>query len=343
LEAQAKDLEAGRTSPAEDRNDLINKKKSSVALLSVISNTILVLLKLTVGIIIGSVSVISEAIHSGVDLLAAIIALLAVRASGKPADTEHPFGHGKFENMSGTVEALLIFLAAGWIIFEAVKKLKNPEPLEEVSWGVAVMLIGSAANILVSRALFKVGKETDSVALQADAWHLRTDVYTSLGVMAGLTIIWIGRLVLPGTDLDWVDPVAAIGVALLIIKAAYKLTVESARDLLDVSLPKDEETCIKKRIAAFAPTIRGFHRLCTRKVGSRRFIEFHMIVAPSMTIDESHRIADMLTCSIKQQFPGATVHIHIEPCNCHSVIKSKCNCFLNAGDKEVLLGKLLVL
>ena len=324
----------------EDRDDSIDKRKSSVALLSVASNTILVLLKLTVGIIIGSVSVISEAIHSSVDLLAALIALFAVRTSGKPADAEHPFGHGKVENISGTVEALLIFLAAGWIIFEAVKKLIDPEPLEEVGWGVAVMMVSSAANILVSKALFKVGKETDSVALQADAWHLRTDVYTSAGVMAGLAIIWIGRIVLPGTDLNWVDPVAAIGVALLIIKAAYQLTVESARDLLDVSLPKDEEACIRKRIAAFAPTIRGFHRLCTRKSGSHRFVEFHMIVDPSMTIDESHRIADMLTCSIKQQYPGTTVHIHIEPCDCNSTNEGKCDCLLSPEDKEVLLGKL---
>lgn len=324
----------------EDRDDSIEKRKSSVALLSVASNTILVLLKLTVGIIIGSVSVISEAIHSSVDLLAALIALFAVRTSGKPADAEHPFGHGKVENISGTVEALLIFLAAGWIIFEAVKKLKDPEPLEEVGWGVAVMMVSSAANILVSKTLFKVGKETDSVALQADAWHLRTDVYTSAGVMAGLAIIWIGRIVLPGTDLNWVDPVAAIGVALLIIKAAYQLTVESARDLLDVSLPKDEEACIRKRIAAFAPTIRGFHRLCTRKSGSHRFVEFHMIVDPSMTIDESHRIADMLTCSIKQQYPGTTVHIHIEPCDCNSTNEGKCDCLLSPEDKEVLLGKL---
>ena len=321
----------------EDRDDSIDKRKSSVALLSVASNTILVLLKLTVGIIIGSVSVISEAIHSSVDLLAALIALFAVRTSGKPADAEHPFGHGKVENLSGTVEALLIFLAAGWIIFEAVKKLKDPEPLEEVGWGVAVMVVSSAANILVSKALFKVGKETDSVALQADAWHLRTDVYTSAGVMAGLAIIWIGRIVLPGTDLNWVDPVAAIGVALLIIKAAYQLTVESARDLLDVSLPKDEEACIRKRIAAFAPTIRGFHRLCTRKSGSHRFVEFHMIVDPSMTIDESHRVADMLTCSIKQQYPGTTVHIHIEPCDCNSAIEGKCDCFFSAEDKKILL------
>ena len=320
----------------EDRVSLVDKKKSSVALLSVISNTTLVLLKLSVGIIIGSVSVISEAIHSGVDLLAAVIALFAVRKSGKPADPHHPFGHGKLENISGTVEALLIFLAAGWIIFEAAKKLMHPEPLEEVGWGVAVMTVSSVANILVSRKLFEVGKETDSVALQADAWHLRTDVYTSAGVMAGLAIIWAGKLVLPETDLSWVDPIAAIGVALLIIRAAYKLTIESARDLMDVSLPVDEEACIKKLISAFAPSVRGFHRLCTRKSGSHRFVEFHMIVNPSMSIDESHRIADMVTCSIKQQFPGTTVNIHIEPCKCNPEAEVKCNCLLSAENKEAL-------
>ena len=156
------------------------------------------LLKLAVGITIGSVSVMSEAIHSGVDLLAAIIALLAVRTSGKPADGDHPFGHGKVENVSGTVEAILIFVAAGWIIYEAAKKLRNPEPIEEAGIGVAVMLISVVANIMISRMLFKVGKETDSVALLADAWHLRTDVYTSLGVMAGLAIIFLGGIFFPG-------------------------------------------------------------------------------------------------------------------------------------------------
>ena len=174
------------------KQETANKRKVSVALLSVASNSILVLLKLIVGIMIGSVSVISEAIHSSVDLLAALIAMLAVKMSGKPADKDHPFGHGKFENISGTVEALLIFVAAAWIIFEAIKKLQNATPLDEAGWGVAVMLISVAANIFVSRRLFFVGKETDSVALQADAWHLRTDIYTSIGVICGLGIVWIG-------------------------------------------------------------------------------------------------------------------------------------------------------
>jgi len=313
-------------------------KKTKAALLSVSSNTILVVLKLAVGLTIGSVSVVSEAIHSGVDLLAAVIALLAVKKAGVPADKDHPYGHGKFENVSGTVEALLIFLAAGWILYEAVKKLVYHDPLEQPGLGVAVMAISSVANLLVSQMLFRVGKETDSIALQADACHLRTDVYTSAGVMLSLAIIMTGSVIAPGIDLRWMDPVAAIAVALLIVRAAYHLTVESARDLLDVSLPKEEEEAICCHIAAFAPTVRGYHRLATRKSGSDRFVEFHMRVDPTMTIDESHRIADMITDSIKQRFPNTRVTIHIEPCNCALAHEETCGCLLNNGGRDSLNG-----
>lgn len=309
-------------------------RKASVALLSVASNSTLVLLKIVVGVMIGSVSILSEAIHSGVDLLAAVIAFLAVRTAGKPADQDHPFGHGKVENISGAIEALLIFLAAGWIIFEAVKKLENPVPLDYPGWGVAVMLISAVVNILVSARLFKVGEETDSVALRADAWHLRTDVYTSLGVMAGLGAIWIGELAFPAVDLTWLDPVVAICVALLIMRAAYHLTIESARDLLDVSLPPEEEDGIRKHITAFAPTIRGYHRLRTRKSGSYRFVEFHVRVDAGLSVDESHRISDMITCGIKQHYPGTSVTIHIEPCNCALAKNESCGCLLSDEDKR---------
>src|SRR5512136_299897 len=142
------------------------RQKSAVAWLSVISNTALVTGKLIIGLAIGSVSVISEAIHSGVDLLAAVISLFAVKTSNKRADEEHPFGHGKVENISGTVEALLIFVAAGWIFYEAVYKLIRPQMLDAPVLGVAVMLVSAVVNFIVSRKLFKVGKETDSVALQ---------------------------------------------------------------------------------------------------------------------------------------------------------------------------------
>jgi len=323
----------------QSRHADINKRKSSVALLSVISNTVLVILKLAVGLMIGSVSVISEAIHSGVDLLAALIALLAVKTAGKPADEDHPFGHYKAENISGTVEALLIFVAAVWIIFEAYKKLLNPEPMESPSWGVAVMLISSAANLFVSNRLFCVGRETDSVALQADAWHLRTDVYTSAGVMAGLAIIWTGEHLFPAVDLHWIDPLVAIFVALLIIKAAYKLTLESAQDLMDVCLPAEEEEDIRKHIMVFAPTVRGFHKLRTRKAGACRFVEFHVRVDAGMSVDESHRISDMIADAIKHHFPGTNVTIHIEPCNCALARPESCGCLLNDEDKKAVLEK----
>ena len=172
-------------------------------------NSVLILLKIAVGIIIGSVAVISEAIHSAVDLVAAVIALFAVRKASQAADERHPYGHGKFENISGTVEGVLIFFAAVWIIYSAVRKLMNPGELETPSWGVLVMLVSAIVNIVVSRRLFKVGRETDSVALQADGWHLRTDVYTSLGVMVGLLVIWVvGRIwprapTWPGSTRRW--------------------------------------------------------------------------------------------------------------------------------------------
>ncbi len=320
----------------ENSTEVKDKRKTNVALLSVISNTSLVILKLIMGVTIGSVSVISEAIHSGVDLLAAIIAFFAVRTAAKPADEDHPFGHGKVENISGTVEALLIFLAACWILFEAIKKLRNPEPLDDAGWGVAVMLLSAAANIFVSMRLFKVGQETDSIALKADAWHLRTDVYTSLGVMAGLAIIVAGGLVVPDINLQWVDPIAAMIVAVLIMRAAYHLTVESARDLVDVGLPNDEVEEMRKHIIAFAPTIRGFHKLRTRKAGASRFVEFHIRVDASMSVDESHRIADMITYSIEQHYPGTTVTIHIEPCNCAIAKEGSCGCLLTQEERNEL-------
>jgi cation diffusion facilitator family transporter len=311
-----------------------DRQKAAVAKLSIISNASLVILKLIVGVMIGSVSVISEAIHSGVDLLAAIIAFFAVKIAGKPADEGHPFGHHKVENISGTVEALLIFLAAGWIIFEAAKKLVSPQPMEEAGLGVAVMLVSATANFFVSQKLFLVGRETDSMALKADAWHLRTDVYTSIGVMAGLAVIWIGEALFPGADLHWIDPLVAIGVAMLIIKAAYRLTIEAARDLMDESLPDDEEDGIRKHIMVFAPTVRGFHRFRTRKAGASRFVEFHVRVDAAMSVDESHRISEMIADAIRHHFPGTIVTIHIEPCNCTLAREETCGCLLSESERR---------
>jgi cation diffusion facilitator family transporter len=317
----------------------VQKQKTRVALLSVISNTALVLMKLVVGIMINSVSVISEAIHSGMDLVAAIIAWFSVRTSSKPADDDHPFGHGKIENVSGTVEALLIFLAAGWIIYEAIKKFIHPEPIDAAFWGVGVMLISAVTNVIVSQKLFKVGRETDSVALQADAWHLRTDVYTSLGVMVGLALIWLGKWIFPNYDLDWLDPVCAIAVALLIIKAAYDLTVQSARDLLDANLPEAEQAWIRNLIEENRGTVRGCHHLRTRKAGHFRFVEFHIQVDPKMTVEISHELARRLSRAIKEHLANSTVTIHIEPCNGHCNDKCLTGCLLTESERIEIAKK----
>jgi len=293
----------------------LSNKKTSVAVLSVLSNSLLIVLKVVVGLLIGSVAVLSEAIHSAVDLVAAVIALFAVHASSQAKDDRHPYGHGKFENISGTIEAVLIFVAAAWIIYEAVHKLVRPQEIDMPFWGVGVMLVSALVNIFVSKRLFKVGEETDSVALQADAWHLRTDVYTSVGVMVGLLVIWTVGMVSPETDLHWLDPLVAIVVALMIMKAAWDLTRESARDLLDVSLPEEEVNWIAAFVITGWPAVRSFHHLQTRKAGPHRFVDFHVVVDDDMSVRDAHDLGDEIVVAIKQRLPESRVHIHIEPCD----------------------------
>ncbi|MHB0911825.1 MAG: cation diffusion facilitator family transporter [Armatimonadota bacterium] len=286
-----------------------DRRKSRAAALSVMSNTTLVGAKLAAGLAAGSVAIISEAAHSAVDLLAALIAFVAVRKSGEPADWEHPFGHGKYENVSGAVEALLIFAAAVWIVLEALRKLADPTPVHDLGLGMIVMGISALVNIGVSAHLFRVGRETESPALIADGWHLRTDVWTSGGVLVGLVIAQVG-----GPSFYWVDPVTAIAVAALITKAAWNLTAESVRDLLDVRLHPEEEQAIRDAVEPLAPSVCGVHNLRTRKSGNMRFIEMHITVDERMTVGEAHRLHDALVGEIKKQFPISRVMIHIEPC-----------------------------
>lgn len=290
------------------------RKKVWVVKLSVASNSALVVFKLAAGFAIGSVSVISEAIHSAIDLAAALIAWFAVRSSGKPADHEHPYGHGKFENISGFVEAILIFAAAAWIIYEAVHKLRNPQPIETIGWGILVMAVSSFVNMAVSSALFRIGNATDSVAIKADAWHLRTDVYTSLGVMGGLTLIWIFSFFFHDHDLLWIDPAVAILVALLILKAAYDLTMQSLGDLLDISLPASHHAEIGAVILAQQGVI-SFKNLRTRKAGAVKFVDFDLIVDGSKSVEAAHAVTDKITEELERKLGSVHATIHIEPCS----------------------------
>jgi len=307
------------------KNNDINSAKMGVVKLSVASNSALVVFKLIVGLSIGSVSVLSEAIHSGIDLVAAMIAYFAVRSSAQPADKQHHYGHGKFENVSGFVEAILIFLAAAWIIFEAVKKILHPEPIEMIGWGILVMGLSSFVNMAVSQMLFKVGNETDSIAIKADAWHLRTDVYTSMGVMGGLGLIWLIELVWVGHHVHWIDPLAAMIVALMIIKAAYDLTVQSLGDLLDASLPEDDNIRICELIKK-QPGVISFKNLRTRKAGHTKFIEFDLLVDGNMSVEQAHNLTDYIIADIEKVLAHSKVTIHIEPCATRCLEECLPNC-----------------
>lgn len=289
-------------------------EKLKAASISVFSNTVLVVGKLVVGISIGSVSVVSEAIHSAVDLLAAVIAWFAVRVSGQPADKEHPYGHGKYENLSGAVEGALIFVAAVWIVWEAVQKLRHGGEVASPGWGVLVMGVSAAINLAVSTNLMRVGKKTDSLALIADAMHLRTDVWTSAGVLVGLACVWVGKAIFPKADLYWIDPVFAIGVALLIVHAAYEMTTQATRGLLDEALPQDDIDYIR-RTAIARGDIRSLHDLKTRKAGPERFIDAHVAVDYSLNVLEGHDKGKSFKGNLLEHWPMSWINIHVDPCD----------------------------
>jgi cation diffusion facilitator family transporter len=278
-------------------------EKIKTARLSIFSNSSLIIMKLLAGLLSGSVSIISEAIHSGMDLLAAVIAFFSVKMSDTPPDSKHPYGHGKFENVSGVIEAILIFIAAGWIIYEAVHKILNPSGVENLGVGVAVMAVSAIVNTLVSRKLYQVAKKTDSIALEADALHLRTDVYTSAGVAVGLLLIWI-------TGWHFLDPVVAILVALLIIKESFALLRNAYSPLLDSALSEDETNTIIAVIASRSLTI---HNLRTRKSGHYRFVDFHLELPEEMSLKQVHEICDQVEEEIKDKFKHIEVQIHVEP------------------------------
>ena len=312
-----------------------NRRVRRAAALSVLSNSVLVVAKLVTGLAIGSVAVISEAIHSAVDLVASLIAWFAVTAAGRPADDDHAYGHGKIENLSAVIEALLIVAAAAWIIVEAVHKFSDPTPVVGAGWGFLVMGASAILNQMISTYLMRVGKECDSIALQADGWHLRTDVLTSAGVMLAMGVMLIGARFW-GLNLWWVDPVVAIVVAMLILKAAFELTWEAGGDLLDRGLPPAEQDWIKGFIAAFVPRITGFHDLRTRKAGAHRFVDVHLVVEETQSIVQAHQVAEEVEQGIVDKFPGCTVTVHLDPCEAHCPPSCLAGCLLKREQRQAL-------
>jgi len=290
----------------------MSSKKVRTARLSILSNSFLILMKIVVGIMSGSVSIISEAIHSTIDLLAAVIAFFSVKISDRKPDEEHPYGHGKFENISGVIEALLIFVAAIWIFYQAGKKMLTHEPIDNIGWGMLVMVIASIVNVFVSRHLYKVAKETDSIALEADALHLKVDVYTSFGVAIGLFLIWLTHFFFK-EPIYILDPIVAMLVACFIIRESYILLKNAYSPLLDSKLPDEEIEIIKQAIERQKSDNISFHQLRTRKAGSKRYVDLHLEVPQDISVKDSHNICDAIEMDIESQIKNIEVNIHVEP------------------------------
>lgn len=285
-------------------------EKIKTARLSIFSNSFLIVIKLVVGIASGSVSLMSEAIHSGIDLLASIVAFFAVKISSKPPDDDHPYGHGKFENISGVIEAILIFVAAIWIIMEAIHRFMHQSEIKYVQYGILVMLISVAVNYVVSKKLYRVAKETDSIALEADALHLKTDIYTSLGVAIGFVLIYF-------TGYIWLDSIIAILVAFLIMYESYILLNNAFSPLVDTQLPQEDIKTIKNILENKLKNYKDikFERLRTRKSGSQKYLDFILYVPNNMSVKKAHDLCDEIEDHVQQNFKFMDINIHIEP-NC---------------------------
>ena len=286
-------------------------RKTRVARLSILSNTLLIILKFVVGFMTGAVSIISEAIHSLMDLIAAVIAYFSVKFADRPPDESHPFGHEKMENISGVIETILILAASVFIINEAIHKLIVHSPVKNIYLGFAVMLVSALVNFFVSRKLYTVAREEGSVAIEADALHLKADVYTSAGVALGLLLIWI-------TGIRFLDPVVAIGIALFIIKEAVEMMITALGPLLDTKLSDEDIAKIQGVVLRYSDQILDFHELRTRRAGNIKHIDLHVTTPQGMTISEFHAICDSVETDIENTLKNTKILIHGEPCakNC---------------------------
>lgn len=282
--------------------------KKRAAMLSILSNSALIGLKLFAGIASGSIGILSEALHSGTDLLASFVAFFSVSESSKPADRDHQFGHGKYEDFAGLIEGALIIFAAFYIIYESLKKFfSHIRPEMDVNLGLWVMLISVLANIFVSSHLFRVAKDTDSAALFADAEHLRTDVFSSAAVFLGLLMVKL-------TGKTFFDPLIAIVIAIIIFLAGWKICMQARNNLLDMALSANENSQILGIVGEYLD--KGVVRLSqvrTRKAGGRKNIELVLLVNGEMKIREAHDLCDRIEEEIENNLKNTDVSIHLEP------------------------------
>ena len=266
-----------------------------------------VTLKAAAAVITNSVGMWSDALESTVNLLAAGIALWALRVSARPADHNHDFGHGKAEYLSAAVEGTLIIVAAAAIIWSAAQRLLNPVPLESVGLGIVLATIASALNVVTGLLLIGAGKRYRSITLEADGRHLMTDVWTSVGVLAGIAVVGL-------THLYWLDPVIAFAVGVNIVFTGYGLVRRSVVGLLDATLPPDEVAQIQQALVPLTDDPRvHLTDLRTRETGRQRFVQATLTVPGDWTVRRSHDLADRVESEVEHVLPGTVTFVHVEP------------------------------
>lgn len=283
------------------------RTKAGAATLSVVSNSILIALKVAAAAITGSIAILTEAIHSAIDLVASLIALFSVRKADEPADADHPYGHEKVENLASAIEGALILLGAWVIIFEATRRLVSGADVETLWVGIAVVGFSAIANWGISTYLYRRARALESPALEADAAHLRTDAMTSVGVLAGLVLVEV-------TGIVEFDSILALMVAVAIVVAGVRILTRSGRVLVDEAPPAGELDRIEAAIAsARAPEVAGYHKLRARRAGSRRHIDLHVQFRSGTSLERAHELAHAVRGAIEAEFPTADVLIHVEP------------------------------
>ncbi len=281
--------------------------KQRTAILSVVSNSGLILLKLIAGTVTGSVAILTEAVHSSIDLVASIVAFFSVRKAGEPADESHRYGHEKIENLSAAIEGILILVGSAAIAFAAIRRLLGHGHIDTVGFGIAIVALSIVVNVVISAVLTRNARITKSPALAGDAAHLRTDALTSAGVLLALVLVKL-------TGAQWIDPVVALIVAAAILVTGVRLLTRSSRVLVDEALPSDEVTAIRSAVEAFGPRgVVGYHELRTRQAGSRRYVDLHVQFRSGTSLESAHRTAHELQDLIAERLGGADVLIHLEP------------------------------
>jgi len=268
----------------------------------------LMALKVVVSWLTGSISILAQASDSLLDLFAAIITLSAIRIAAKPADTEHPYGHGKMEDFAGTIQGILIFIAGGLIIYFSILRIIEGSSVEMIQSGLAVMLVSIVASVFLSRHLLKVSRATGSVALESNAKNITADAYSAVAVIVGLVVVQFTRIYI-------IDSIIAIGVAIYILKMAVDAIRKPISGLLDATLPPLQQTAIEVCLMEHRHEVASFHALRTRRAGSQYYVDLHLVMARTINLEQAHQICDQIETEIQAELCEASITIHVEPCN----------------------------